>query len=60
MKLHLADLLDKMEVPEERKNLNLKSNIRWLKLNLANINLNHRYLEEALELIRNLAKRLRC
>lgn len=60
MKLHLADLLDNMEVPEERKNLNLKSNIRWLKLNLANNNLNHRYLEDALELIRNLAKRLRC
>jgi hypothetical protein len=60
MKLHLADLLDKMEVPEERKNLNLKSNIRWLKLNLANSNLNHHYLEDALELIRNLAKRLRC
>jgi hypothetical protein len=60
MKLRLEDLLEDMMVPEERKNLNIKTNIRWLMNNLPLANANHRYLDEAIYLIKSLAKKLRC
>lgn len=60
MKFHLEQLLDFMQVPEERKNLNVINNIRWLKVNLPNINDGNPYLDEAIYLINSLAKKLRC
>jgi len=60
MKIRLGDLLDLMDVPEERKNLNLLSNIRWLRANLVQVNNGHNDLDEAEYLVRNLSKRLRC
>ena len=59
IKFHLEDLLDAMRVPEERKNLNISTNIRWLKNNLALANSNHEYFDEAIYLITILCKKLR-
>lgn len=59
LKFELECLLETMQVPEERKNLNIINNIRWLRINLANVNSDHQYLEEALFLIRRITKKMR-
>jgi len=60
MKLRLEDILEDMRAPEERKNLNNRTNIRWLMNNLPLANANHQSLDEAIYLTKTLAKKLRC
>ena len=60
MKLRLDELLMEMYIPEERKNLNFTSNIRWLLRNLGIQNSDSEGYEEALDLLRTLTKKMRC
>ncbi|MDG1949224.1 MAG: hypothetical protein P8J32_00165 [bacterium] len=60
MKLRLDELLMEMYIPDERKNLNFTSNIRWLLRNLGIYNSDSEGYDEALDLLRTLTKKMRC
>ena len=53
-KAQLAEILEEMEIPEMRKNLNRLANVRWLRRNLLIRNKNHPRAAEALEIIKKL------
>ena len=50
-KAQLAEMLEEMDIPDFRKNLDKLSNIRWLWRNLLIRNGNHPRATEALEMI---------
>ena len=51
-KRQLADILDSMDVPAMRRDLENSSTLRWLSRNLAANNSNHPQLTEARDLLR--------
>ena len=51
-KRQLASILDSMDVPAMRRDLENSSNLRWLSRNLAANNLDHPQLIEARKLLR--------
>jgi hypothetical protein len=55
-KSQLVEILEEMDLPEMRKNLNESSNLRWLMRNLRVRNRKHTQCKEALEIIKNLMK----
>ena len=55
-KMQLAEILEEMDLPETRKNLNESSNLRWLIRNMRVRNRKHPQCNEAFELIKNLMK----
>ena len=55
-KSQLAEILEEMDLPEMRKNLNESSNLRWLIRNMRVRNRKHPQCKEACELIKNLMK----
>jgi hypothetical protein len=59
MKLRLDELLMEMYIPNERKDLNFTSNIRWLLRNLGIYNSDSTGYDEALDLLRTLTKKMR-
>ena len=60
MKLRLDELLMEMYIPNERKDLNFTSNIRWLLGNLGIYNSDSEGYDEALDLLRTLTRKMRC
>ena len=55
-KSQLAEILEEMDLPEMRKNLNNSSNLRWLMRNIGVRNRENPRFKEATGLIRNLMK----
>ena len=55
-KSQLAEILEEMDLPETRKNLNESSSLRWLMRNMRVRNGKHPQCKNAVELIKNLMK----
>ena len=55
-KTQVLEILNEMDVPDKRKDLNKIGNLRWLQRNLLIRNGNHPRAEEALVFIRHLIK----
>ena len=55
----LTELLDTMDVPTMRRDLNKESNIKWLQRNLAIDNNKHPHIMEATALLKREALRIR-
>ena len=55
METHLKQILDTMNIPNQRKELNL-NNLHWLNRNIFIHNNSHPRLKEAQKLIQNLLK----
>ena len=55
-KAQLAEILEEMDLPETRKNLNESSNLRWLTRNMFANNGKHPRFKEARGLVINLMK----
>lgn len=58
MKFRLDEILENMEVPEEKKNLNFTSNIIWLLRNLGVYNRESESYNEALSILKRLNKKI--
>jgi len=56
-KSQLADILEEMDLPETRKNINDTGNLRWLTRNMFANNGKHPRFKEARGLVINLMKR---
>lgn len=57
MKSRLADILENMDIPEQRRNLNFLSNIRWLLRNLGAQNGDAVDYPEAVELLKSIERK---
>jgi hypothetical protein len=55
----LTEVLDTMDIPALRRDLNKESNIKWLQRNLAIDNNKHPRIEEATTLLTREARRIR-
>lgn len=55
-KRQLADILDSMDVPAMRRDLENSSNLRWLSRNLAANNSDHPHISEALALLKTIMR----
>jgi len=55
----LTEILDTMDIPAMRRDLNKESNIRWLQRNLAIDNNKHPRIEEVTMLLTREARRIR-
>ena len=55
-KAQLAEMLDQMDVPDFRKNVNKLANIRWLFRNLLIRNRNHPRVAEALVITKEIMR----
>ena len=53
----LTSILDTMDVPDMRRDLNKRANVRWLLRNVAVRNFNNAGLREAMTLLKSEAKR---
>ena len=56
-KAQLAEMLEQMDVPDFRKNINKLANIRWLFRNLLIRNRNHPRVAEALVITKEIMRR---